>query len=72
MKRGAISTAHTKSYPFYGKILGKLQTEGKMEEDITPSIIAGLDPPMKRQDPLVALMHPKMETGWGGVALALN
>jgi hypothetical protein len=48
MKRGAISTAHTKSYPFYGKILGKLQTEGKMEEDITPSIIAGLDPPMKR------------------------
>ena len=54
-----------------GKKLGKLPTEGKVEEDtIMPSIIAGLGPPMKRQDPLVVLMPPKM--GGGGVALALN
>ena len=54
-----------------GKKLGKLPTEGKVEEDtIMPSIIAGLGPPMKRQDPLVVFMHPKM--GCGGVTIYIN
>lgn len=41
------------SYPNNEKKLGKLQTEEKVDYDqeediITPSIIAGLDPSMKR------------------------
>lgn len=43
------------------KKLGMLQTEGKeAEEDIIrPSIRSEVDPPMKRQDPLVIMMCPK-------------